>query len=126
MERILINSTRLQQYFSGGISIRVLTQKIATKKYALAFTALIAVFLGSGYLIQVSGQISDSSIESRPEAEFYFTRLAYSDAGYRRRGRGAWLTDYPEAEIHLLRGLSRLTRLDTGAQGRTLSIMDAE
>ena len=126
MEGILINSIRLRQRFSGGINILPLTQKITIKKCFLASATLIALFLGSGYLIRASGQVSNSSIENRPEAEFYFTRLAYSDAGYRRRGRGAWLTDYPEAEIHLLQGLSRLTQLDTGAQGRTLSLMDAE
>ena len=44
--------------------------------------------------------------------EFYFARLAYPGGG--RRGRGSFLTDYPEAEVHLLGGISRLTRIDVG------------
>jgi hypothetical protein len=62
------------------------------------------------------------------DAEFYFTRVAYSSPGGRGRGWGrqAWLTDYPEAEVHLLQGLSRLTRLETGEQGRTVTLLDDE
>jgi hypothetical protein len=61
------------------------------------------------------------------DSEFFFARLAYSDAGGGRGwGRGAWLTDYPEAETHLLQGLSRLTRLETGREGRQVRLTDDE
>jgi len=87
----------------------------------------VTLFTACGYISLATGQIPKTAPEETLDAEFYFIRLAYSDAGgYRRRGGGAWLTDYPAAEIHLLQGLKRLTRLDTGAQGRALSIMDAE
>lgn len=49
--------------------------------------------------------------------EFYFARLAYSDAGRGRGWRGAWLTDYPDAEIHLHGGVTRLTRVDMNERG---------
>lgn len=61
------------------------------------------------------------------ESEFYFTRLEYASAGFRRRGwRGAWMTDFPEAEIHLLQGLGRLTRLQTAREGRIVTLDDDE
>ena len=59
------------------------------------------------------------------DGELYFTRLQYSDAyGGGGGWRGAWLTDYPDAEIHFLQGISRLTRVDTGARGRIVSATD--
>jgi hypothetical protein len=62
------------------------------------------------------------------DGELYFARLRYSDASIERgRGwRGAAFTDYPDAEIHLLQGLSRLTRIATGAEGVTLGLADDE
>ncbi len=51
-----------------------------------------------------------------PTAEWHFARLAYANAAGSRRGWGgsAWTTDYPDAEIHLSQGISRLTRIDVG------------
>jgi hypothetical protein len=63
------------------------------------------------------------------DGEFYFTRLMYDDArggGGGRWGHGAAFTDWPDAEIHLLQGLSRLTRLATGAEGVTIGLQDDE
>jgi hypothetical protein len=59
------------------------------------------------------------------DAEFHFVRLAYSDGGggYRRE---RWLTDWPEAEQHLLEGVRRLTRVDAAAGGSTLAILDED
>ena len=56
------------------------------------------------------------------ESEFYFTRLQYGSGGYGRRWGGAWTTDWPYAETHLLQGLSRLTRLATGQDGRIVNL----
>src|SRR5207237_4761133 len=44
-------------------------------------------------------------------------RLKYVDSPYSRRGRfgrgaGAWTTDYPRSDRHLLSGVRRLTRID--------------
>lgn len=59
-----------------------------------------------------------------PSNEFHFVRLAYTENvqefGYRER----WLTDWPDAEWHLLRGLRRLTRIDVAEAGELISLMD--
>jgi hypothetical protein len=61
------------------------------------------------------------------DGEFYFTRLMYDDARGAGSGRrGAAFTDWPDAEVHLLQGLSRLTRLTTGAEGVTIDLTDDE
>lgn len=60
-------------------------------------------------------------------SEFHFARLAYqgrNGVGLSRRGR--WLTDWPEAEEHLLGGVHRLTRIDAGEEGRAVSLMDED
>ncbi len=54
--------------------------------------------------------------------EFHFVRLAYADAGFGRRQ--AWLTDWPEAETHLIGGLRRLSRIDVSEENRYLAIRD--
>lgn len=72
---------------------------------------------------------SQSSQYATPEpeaAEFHFTRLAYR-AGGEGRGFGRrqrWLTDWPEAEQHLLKGVQRLTRINAGQEGHYLAVMD--
>ena len=54
-----------------------------------------------------------------PDHEFEFARLVYPDGSFRGyRGRGAWSTDYPEAEFFFHKGVSRLTRLDMGEETR--------
>lgn len=55
--------------------------------------------------------------------EFQFARLQYHSARDRGFGR-RWLTDWPAAEQHLLRGLKRLTRINTANEGRLVAIMD--
>jgi hypothetical protein len=61
-----------------------------------------------------------------PGAEFHFVRLAYTANPVFFSGGGSqrWLTDWPDAEMHLLQGVRRLTRIDTAEQGNSLSIMD--
>src|SRR5437867_4410654 len=60
----------------------------------------------------------DDSIPERP-AEFNFLRVEYTDYGrgfgfVSRRGQagGWWAQDWPDAEEHFTRGVSRLTRID--------------
>ena len=50
------------------------------------------------------------------KAEFYFLRLEYKDASWvrRSRGRGWWMQDMPEAEVHFSKGIERMTRIHTG------------
>lgn len=57
-----------------------------------------------------------------PPAEFQFVRLIYSDNSF--RGGERWLTDWPDAEAFLIRGLKRLTRIDVADEGNYLAIMD--
>ena len=55
--------------------------------------------------------------------DFQFARLRYStgfDRGYRQR----WLTDYPDADQHLVRGINRLTVINTADESRRIGIMD--
>jgi len=68
------------------------------------------------------------------DGEFHFVRMEYENAygggrggrGFRGFGRGSWLTDWPQAETHLIPGLSRLTRLDVGAEGVMINLADPE
>ena len=72
--------------------------------------------------------------DEAPTAEFHFARLVYSNSPYSRRGwgggRGAWTTDYPDAEYHLSQGINRLTRVDgaavsySGDGGRLIRLTD--
>jgi hypothetical protein len=74
------------------------------------------------WLNVANSQTIDPRIEGSPTAEFHFARLIYSGAAGSRRGRrgggrGAWATDYPDAEYHLMQGINRLTSLDGQAVG---------
>jgi hypothetical protein len=75
--------------------------------------------------IPVAGLCSDTNTTGQPSpnAEFQFVRLSYTGATL-FGGRERWLTDWPEAEQHLIRGIKRLTRIDTAEEGHYLGIMD--
>jgi hypothetical protein len=73
--------------------------------------------------------ISASADELAPgaNAEFRFVRLAYSPnglSGYGRRGRSKWQTDMPDAENHLLQGISRLTRIEAASEPHYVTPLD--
>ncbi|MEO7773103.1 MAG: DUF4159 domain-containing protein [Steroidobacteraceae bacterium] len=57
-------------------------------------------------------------------SEFSFARLHYTanELFFGRSER--WLTDYPEAEEHLIPGVRRLTRIDIDPQGHFVGILD--
>jgi hypothetical protein len=59
-----------------------------------------------------------------PEAEFHPGRLIYTSNQGQRAWRPWWAIDYPEAEFHLTRGLSRLTSLDVADDSRHLALTD--
>ena len=94
----------------------------------------VAITLVYLWLNVANSQAIDSRIEGSPTAEFHFARLIYSGAAGSRRGRrggrGAWATDYPDAEYHLMQGINRLTRLDgqvvgySGEGGRLITLTD--
>jgi len=59
-----------------------------------------------------------------PEAEFHMARLVYASNQGQRAWRPWWAIDYPEAEYHLTRGLTRLTTLDVADDSRHLRLTD--
>lgn len=65
--------------------------------------------------------------EDGPPAEFRFVRMEYRDHARARRGfgggRGWWMQDWPEADVHFTQGIRRLTRIDTG-EGIHLPLTD--
>jgi hypothetical protein len=92
----------------------------------------LAAFAALVWLGVARGQPGDVST-ARPEAEFHFARLVYRNSPYSRRGwsgRGAWATDYPDAEFHVMQGISRFTGIDTaevdrdGNGGRLIQLID--
>lgn len=84
-----------------------------TTHAGIAAVAAVAV-AGLLWLGVAAGQESDSRLEAEPIAEFHFARLYYNNSSSSGRGwgRGGWRTDYPDAEYHLMQGVTRLTRVD--------------
>jgi len=60
---------------------------------------------------------------SWPDSEFHFVRMFYNGGG-RGWGGGSWTTDYPEAEYHFTKAISRLTIVDIGEQARMLDVTE--
>jgi hypothetical protein len=79
-------------------------------------------------------QSADARLTAPPEAEFHFARLVYRNSPYSRRGYGrgggAWTTDYPDAEYHVMQGIGRFTGIDIaevdpdGNGGRLIQLVD--
>ena len=82
--------------------------------------------LGAVPLLALTAAGDELPADNLPTAEFHFTRMYYSDGGYRRGWRGdrSWRTDFPEAEYHFSMGVSRLTRVDLDGQYRQMRLMD--
>jgi hypothetical protein len=90
--------------------------------------ALMALCVVIGLLTTASSaQLAATAPPSRT-SEFQFVRMMYATAGglYGRGRRGSWATDAPEAEMHLLQGIKRLTRVDTASDSRALRVTDDE
>ena len=93
-----------------------------------------AAIMSCGWPAGARAQSGDTRLEGPPTAEFHFARLVYADAMGGRRGRwggrGAWATDYADAEYHLMQGIGRLTRVDAapvdydGTGGRLITLTD--
>lgn len=90
------------------------------KRFALRAAILLAAATAA-----LSSDIQIPATQAgAPPSEFQFIRMIYSDNSF-SRGRGeAWLTDWPDAEQHLIRGLKRLTRIDVASEGGYMAIMD--
>ncbi len=93
--------------------------------------SLVALTISSlaGLLLPNISVADDTGLASN-QGEFRFARLAYStDERYRSMrygGREYWQMDWPEAEFHLIKGIQRLTRVDTADLGHTLRLTDPE
>ncbi len=67
--------------------------------------------------------------KSNPQYEFQFARLIYSEnpefsRSWRGFGAARWTTDSPSAEIHLMQGLRRLTRVYAAPEGTAIALDD--
>lgn len=97
----------------------------------LCLAAVVGIYLGICATF-ASAQALDSRFDGSPTAEFHFARLMYSNASFSRGGRraAAWRTDYPDAEFHLMDGISRMTNIDIelvdyyGHGGRLIALED--
>lgn len=94
--------------------------------HVAAVVALAAIAAGWAVAQPDARDPTTGSASVPDRGEFYFARLAYPGAAGMSAGwgRGAWTTDYPEAETHLLNGLNRLTRIDTDTQAQTIVDLD--
>ena len=60
------------------------------------------------------------------DSEFHFARMALGAYGG-RAGRGhqePWLRDWPDAEVHFVQGVTRITRIDSGTDNRQVHLND--
>ena len=95
------------------------------------FTPILLVccqlVLNIGYAQSVRHRSSTFN-ETKPVAnqyEFAFSRLIYNGNDLESWGP-RWQVDWPQAENHLLQGLSRLTRLNTNPEGVLVRLTDDE
>jgi len=85
---------------------------------SIAILALLAAGVAA-----LASDVSMSSPESEKFSEFQFVRLAYTTDPY-GFSRGGWLTDWPEAEYHLMNGVRRLTLVNAADENLRMAIMD--
>lgn len=92
---------------------------------ALAASQLFAQYASLDFLNPGSSQSSSNlSSTPAPDAEFSFVRLRY-DQGLSSFGRRApWRTDWPQAETHFLKGISRLSIVESSEQARNVRLTD--
>jgi hypothetical protein len=71
--------------------------------------------------------ISTTEVKAQPSvSEFHFARMAFGAYGRPVSGnrREPWLRDWPEAEVHFIQGLSRLTRVDSSRDNHQVNLSD--
>ena len=85
----------------------------------------IGLLVVAGVALSSEGDSRSDTITARaPFSEFQFVRMAYADYGGGFGGRQRWLTDWPEAETHLMDGVTRLTRINAATESGRIAIMD--
>lgn len=84
--------------------------------------------LSLALLVLAAGTTPAAELEPGASAEFRFVRLAYASnrMSWYGRGRHFWQTDMPEAENHLLQGISRLTRVNASRRPLVVSALSEE
>jgi len=94
---------------------------------AIALAVLATGLLGLFQPTRSRGRMPDPGPVPAPSAEFHFIRMEYVDLYRGGRGfgfgRGWWMQDWPEADVHFAQGIRRLTRIDIG-EGRHLPLTD--
>jgi hypothetical protein len=76
-----------------------------------------------GALLQASAH---AQRDDAPGAEFHFVRLAFGAYGraYGTSRGEPWLRDWPDADIHFMQGVRRLTLIDSMADSRQVRLED--
>lgn len=94
----------------------------ALRRALIVAGLLFALVAGTG-LAQNTSRSSDM-----PRQQFQIARLIYDSYGMdsRARWRDWWAIDYPEAEYHFIKGIRRLTRLDTADDSIHLRATDPQ
>lgn len=92
----------------------------------LLLPLLLAALATHGSAQQSATVLAATAAQAPATSEFRFTRLIYSNysGGFGRRRGPGWTTDAPEAEMHLLQGVRRLTRIDAAPEGGALRATD--
>ncbi len=105
-----------------------MTSRLRIHTIAALLARLLALFFvvvgaASAQTITSPDSGSSSAALFANQNEFAFARLVYN--GVDSDGWGPrWQVDWPEAETHLLAGLSRLTRIETNPRGALLQLSD--
>lgn len=102
----------------------------SVSKACWSLTAVLLVVTGSAMGQSGADTPRRDSVVREAPGEFQFVRLAYSANQYGGGGgwgrRQMWQTDWPDAEHHFAKGVSRLTRIRVAEQGRILTALDKE
>jgi hypothetical protein len=93
-----------------------MTQAVAATLASMRWSAAVCSTLLLGQAL--------AQDRAAPEAEFHMARLVYDTGSFERAHRPWWAIDYPEAEYHLLRGLSRLTVVNVADDSQHLRLTD--
>lgn len=74
----------------------------------------------------LASAIAQETGRSNSDAEFHFARMAFGAGGgtVSRSRREPWLRDWPDAEIHFVEGITRLTRIESSRENRQVRLTD--
>jgi hypothetical protein len=87
---------------------------------------IICLLAGAG-ISQTGNRRRDPQLGEHPEAEFHLARMIYRTNGFAGSGgfrQPWWAIDYPEAEVHFIPALRRLTYVSVADDSRHLEVTD--